>query len=129
MKETPLQIDGINDSLYAGFWIRLGSILLDFLFLIPITILILYINNLQLHFYFFTIIPSLLFGFWYNVYLVQKYGGTPCKLISGIKIIKLNGENIEWKEAILRYIILFGIILFSIYIMICSINVADSSSY
>ena len=129
MTETPLTIDGITNSLYAGFWIRLGSILLDFIIIIPFTGIILYVNNLQLNFYFYTLIPSLIFGLWYNVYLVKKYGGTPGKLIVGIKIVKINGQNVEWKEAILRHIVMFGITLISIYIMIRSIGIADNTYY
>jgi uncharacterized RDD family membrane protein YckC len=34
------------------------------------------------------------------IYLVKKYGGTPGKLIVGIKIIKLDGTDVTWKEAI-----------------------------
>jgi len=128
-EETPLKIDGITDSLYAGFWVRLGSIFLDFLIIIPFTTIILYLNNLQLNFYFFTLIPSLIFGLWYNVFLVNKYGGTPGKLLVGIKIIKINGQSVEWKEAILRHIVMFGITLISIFIMIRSIGIADSNYY
>ncbi len=129
MTRTPLKIDGITDSLYAGFWARLGSLLLDLIIIIPFTGIILYVNNLQLNFYFFTVIPSLIFGLWYNVYLVQKYGGTPGKLLLGIKVIKINGENVEWREAILRHIVLFAITLISVFIIIRSIGIADHTYY
>ena len=61
--------------------------------------------------YFYTIIPNLLFGVIYHIYLPKKYGGTPGKLIVGIKIIKLNGKPITWKEAILRESVM-SVILF-----------------
>ena len=92
MSKTPLQLAGISKPLYAGFWIRFGSLLLDFLIILPVTFILYYINNRALGNYMLTIVPSLLFGLWYNVYLVQKYGGTPGKLIAGIKIIDLNGR-------------------------------------
>jgi len=129
MTKTPLRISGILNSIYAGFWIRLGSILLDTLILLPVTGIILYVNNLRIENYMFTIIPSLIFGLWYNVYLVKKYGGTPGKLIVGIKIIASNGNKIEWKHAILRYIVLFLITLISVFIMIRSIGIADNAYY
>lgn len=129
MIQTPLKIDGITDSLYAGFWSRLGSLLLDLLIIIPFTGIMLYLNNVGLEIYYITILPSLIFGLWYNVYLIQKYGGTPGKLIVGIKVIKINGEKVEWKEAILRHIVMFGITLISVFIMIRSIGIADESYY
>jgi uncharacterized RDD family membrane protein YckC len=114
MTKTPLKIDGISDPLYAGFWSRLGSLLLDFLIILPFTGLIVFVNNLSLRNYIFTIVPSLIFGLWYNVYLVQKYGGTPGKLIAGIKIITSSGKKVEWKHAILRHLVLFILTLFSV---------------
>ena len=129
MAKTPLKIDKIRESLYAGFWVRLGSLLLDFIIIIPFTGIIVYINNQGLNNYYFTIIPSLIFGLWYNVYLVKKYGGTPGKLITGIKIIRINGEKVRWQEAILRHIVTFGISLLFIVIMIRSIGIADESYY
>ena len=129
MNETPLKIEGIEESLYAGFWSRLGSLFLDFLIVIPFTGLILYINSLGLNNYFITVIPGLAFSLWYHVYLVKKHGGTPGKLIVGIKIININGEKVDWKEAILRHIVLFGITLISVFVMIRAIGLADESQY
>lgn len=40
----------------------------------------------------------------YEVYLVKRFGGTPGKLIVGIKIIKVDGSAIGYREAILRYL-------------------------
>ncbi len=125
MTKTPLKIGGISNSLYAGFWIRLGSLLLDFLIILPVTGVILYVNNLAMTNYMYTIIPSLIFGLWYNIYLVQKYGGTPGKLIVGIKIITSDGNKIKWKHAILRHIVLFILTLLSVFIITRSIGFAD----
>lgn len=126
-KQTPLQIEGIHDSLYAGFWSRLGSLLLDAIFMIPIVFLTLYLNGLGKNIYFITFIPNFLFGLWYGIYLPKKYGGTPGKLVVGIKIIRIDGEPIDWKESILRYSINLVIILFSVIMMtVCILQVDDS---
>ncbi len=101
-KQTPIQIDGINDNIYAGFWARLGSLLLDALFMMPIIGLTLYLNGLDKNVYFITFLPNFIFGLWYGIYLPKKYGGTPGKLLVGLKIIRLDGETIDWKESILR---------------------------
>src|SRR6478672_11935008 len=97
-QQIPLTIDGINESIYAGFWTRLGALLLDLLIILPYLLLILYINGLSKNAYYFTFIPDLIFDFWFCVYLVKKYGGTPGKLLLGIKIIKLDGTDVTWKE-------------------------------
>jgi len=128
-KKTPLQLEGIYENIYAGFWVRLGSLFLDFIIIIPVVVLVLYLNSLDKNIYFITVIPNLIFGAWYNIYLPKKYGGTPGKLISGIKIIRLDGESIDWKEAILRYIILFCLGLLACFMMINSILQADEETY
>jgi len=47
-------------------------------------------------------IPGILFGLFYDVYLVRRFGGTPGKLLAGIRIRKLNGEPVGYREAFLR---------------------------
>lgn len=128
-KTTPLSIQGVHENIYAGFWIRLGSILLDFIIILPVTLLILYANSLSLNTFYFTIIPGLLFHFWYSFYLVKRNGGTPGKLIAGIKILKINGEDVDWKEAILRQIVSFCITLFATIITIIAISKADGAYF
>ena len=127
--QTPLRLDGVIENIYAGFWIRLGSLFLDFLFVIPVTILTLYLNSLGKNVYFYTIIPSLLFGLWYNIYLPKRYSGTPGKLVAGIKIIRLDGQSIDWKEAILRHIVLLVLSILSIIVMVSCIINADENTY
>jgi len=128
-KQTPLSIEGINENIYAGFWIRLGSLLLDFLIMIPVIFLTLYLNGLSKNAYYFTFIPSLIFHFWYSIYLVKKHGGTPGKLIAGIKILKINGENVTWKESILRQIVTFILTIFASVITIIALSKADGEYY
>lgn len=102
IQQPTLSLDDADDHIYAGFWKRLASQLLDLVIVAPVLVGILYLNGFGKYVYFYTCIPNLLFAAWYHVYLPKKYGGTPGKLLVGIKILKLNGEPIEWKEAILR---------------------------
>lgn len=128
-KQTPLQIDGVTESLYAGFWARLGSLLLDGIIMMPVIFLTLYLNGLGKNIYFITFIPNFIFGLWYGIYLPKKYGGTPGKLIVGIKIIRIDGQAIDWKESFLRYSINFALILFSVIMMTVCLLQADDSVY
>jgi len=125
----PLQIEGINDNIYAGFGSRFASLILDFLIVIPVVILILYLNGLSVNAFFYTLIPNLLFGLWFQIYLPKKYGGTPGKLIMGIKIIQINGKPIDWKEAFLRHSVLLVLTLFSSILMVVCLLKADETVY
>lgn len=117
IKQIPLSINNISKGIYAGFWSRLGSLILDGLILSPLVLIFGALNAQGRSIYFYTIIPYLLITVWYEIYLVKKNGGTPGKLLSGIKIIKLNGNNVGWKEAILRHSVsLFFMVLKSIVI-------------
>ncbi len=59
------------------------------------------------------LIPGIFFGLFYSVYLVRRYGGTPGKLIMGIRIRKLDGEPVGYYEALLRYFpeFIFGLLI------------------
>jgi uncharacterized RDD family membrane protein YckC len=128
-KITPLEIDGIAESIYAGFWTRLGSILLDFLILLPIITVILYLNGLGKNIYFFTLIPNILLQIWYNIYLPKKYGGSPGKLAVGIRIIRLDGQPIGWKEAILRNAVSLALTILSSLVMTSCLLKADDAIF
>jgi uncharacterized RDD family membrane protein YckC len=128
-KQTPLEIEGITESLYAGFWARLGSLLLDAIFMTPILFLIMYLNGLGKYVYFITFIPILVFGLWYNIYLPKKHGGTPGKLVAGIQIIRLDGEAIGWKEAFLRHSVVLTLTLLSGILMTVCLLQADETTF
>ena len=89
---------------YAGFWRRLGALLLDGLILFPISATSMWCFSHYRLFYLYTLLPMTLFGLFFSVYLVRRYGGTPGKLIAGIRIRKVNGDAIGYREAMLRYL-------------------------
>ena len=89
---------------YAGFWRRFGAFWLDFLVLLPLSALNLWgIAHYRL-FLAYSFLPGTAFGFFYSVYLVRRYGGTPGKLMAGLRIRKINGAEIGYREAVLRYL-------------------------
>jgi uncharacterized RDD family membrane protein YckC len=101
----PKEFPGLNDSIYAGFWRRLGAFLIDLLINAPIIIATFYIQNLNRLNFLYTLIPSYGFYIFYNFYLVRRYEGTPGKRIVKIKIKQKDGKRITWKEVILREIV------------------------
>jgi uncharacterized RDD family membrane protein YckC len=125
----PMEIEGINDKIYSGFLSRLGANLLDGLIILPYSFLFLFINFFDKNVYLFTIVPNLLFIFWYNIYLPKRYGGTPGKLIVGIKIVKIDASPIDWKEAFLRYSVNIVFSFLSIAIMAMAVLLADKEIY
>lgn len=96
---------------YVGFWKRFGAYCLDVIVFLPIMGLSLWGNEQSRLFQLYWLIPGLIIGLWLHVYLVRTYGGTPGKLLLKIKIAKVDGSDVGYKEAILRYSVLFAISL------------------
>jgi uncharacterized RDD family membrane protein YckC len=94
-----------TDSLrYAGFWPRLASLLLDLVVMLPLAALVLLGEARYRLFSLYYFLPGILFQLFYSVYLVKQFGGTPGKLIMGIRIRKLDGQSVGYREALLRYL-------------------------
>lgn len=127
--ELPERIPGTHDSIYGGFGIRLGSLLLDGLFCLPVSALVLYLQSFGRDAYLLSAFPLLIFSLWYGVYLPARYGGTPGKQVIGLTILKINGEPIGMKEAFMRNIVSFGISLFSMGIMTIALSKIDNEYY
>ena len=125
----PTKFPGIGSEVYAGLWIRAAAKILDFIILLPLAGISLYINGLSKSAYFYTVVPNLLFGVFYEVYLVKVYGGTPGKLIMDIKIIQKNGDDVNWNAAIYRYAVDFCLAVLGIYLIIMTLNSIDDSFY
>ena len=89
---------------YAGFGSRLASLLLDFIIMLPWMALSFWGSAQFRLFEVYYFIPGIVFGLFYSVYLVRRFGGTPGKLMVGIRIRKLDGEPVGYREAFLRYL-------------------------
>ena len=110
---------------YAGFWPRLGAMLLDFLVLIPLLVVILWGQHHYRLFDVYYLLPRILIGLIFGVYLVQRFGGTPGKRMLGLRILRLNGETAGFKRAFVRYLpnfILDSIAAFAIAIPLLHIS-------
>jgi uncharacterized RDD family membrane protein YckC len=125
----PTRFQGINEDVYAGFWVRVAAKLLDFVILLPVIGLVLYIDSLSKSANINAMIPNLLFGAAFEVVLVKIYGGTPGKLIMGLKVIKKNGDNIDWQSSFYRYSVEFFLAILGVYVMFLTLNLIDDSTY
>jgi uncharacterized RDD family membrane protein YckC len=92
------------DLRYGGFWRRFGALWLDVLFQAPLTVLVLWADSCSRLFSIWYCLPGLMIGLVYNVYLVKRFGGTPGKLVAGLRIAKVDGSKIGYREAFLRYL-------------------------
>ncbi len=127
--ELPEQIPGTNENIYGGFWLRLGSLMLDGVFCMPVTAIVLFLQSFGSSTYAMCIIPLLAFNLWYSVYLPARYGATPGKLVVGLTILKVDGEAIGLKEAFMRNIVTLGISIFSMCIMLLALYRVDADTY
>jgi uncharacterized RDD family membrane protein YckC len=93
--EPPLQ--------YGGFWVRFAAFWLDALILLPLTGLRFWGDQQYRLFPIYSFIPDMLIGLFYSVYLVRRFGGTPGKLIMGLRIRKVTGGPVGYREALLRF--------------------------
>src|SRR5437867_453474 len=89
---------------YAGFWPRLGALILDVLILLPLSALAFWGGERYRLFDVYYLVPGTLLGLFYSVYVVQRFGGTPGKLIVGVRIRRVSGEPVGYREAFLRYL-------------------------
>jgi uncharacterized RDD family membrane protein YckC len=127
-KQIPLSINKIGD-FYSDFSSRLGAGLLDVLISCPVWILVAIINSQSMNMQYFTLLLNLIFTVWYMIYLPKRYGGTPGKLVTGLKIIKVDGSDITWNEAFLRYSVSLGFALLMAPATIFALMQADAETY
>ena len=100
---------GESDLTYVGFWKRLGAYALDVAIFLPYGLAVqnfIYSNKYALLGNF---ILTTIFGLVFWVYLVSRFGGSPGKLLMRIRIVKIDGGAVSYREAILRYSVLFAI--------------------
>jgi len=125
--EKNAKISGIKPPLpspspYGGFWVRLGALLIDLVIWSPVAVFTLWMSNhIRLFQVYWWPFGSLL-GIFYSVYLVKRFGGTPGKLILGLRIAKVDGSPAGYREAILRYFpgFVFGLFSFVAYVIALS---------
>ncbi|MBL0743919.1 RDD family protein [Chryseolinea lacunae] len=97
--------------IYGGFWIRLGSLFLDFLIVLPIGLFFHFAGGFGRVVHLYTIAPHFMVLIFFHVYCVKRWGGTPGKLIVGLKIVKENGEDVGWREAFVRHSVMLALSL------------------
>lgn len=116
-------------SIYAGFWRRFASLLIDSLLTMPYLWLDVYLRSKNEMLFYSTLLFGFVFQLWFSIYLVKVFGGTPGRLIVGIKILKLNGSDITWREAILRESLSIGFSIFAFMLSLYALPLIDWDYY
>ena len=112
---------------YGGFFLRFAAFWLDGIILLP---LIGVQFLLQAHYRLFNayyLVPGLCLSLFYSVYLVKRFGGTPGKLILGLRIVKKDGLPVGYREAFLRFLpeLLLGEAAF-VALILSTLRISDS---
>jgi uncharacterized RDD family membrane protein YckC len=96
----------MNEMTYAGFWQRFGAFWVDLVVLLPLTGLAYVWGEYSRLYQIYWLLPGIVFGLWYHVYLVVRFGGTPGKLILNMRVAMVDGSPVTPKAALLRYSVL-----------------------
>lgn len=89
---------------YGGFWRRFGAFWLDALIFAPAGVFAIWFYGQARWAPVVWLIPAICIGVWYHVHLVKRFGATPGKLLLGLRIVRLDGGPVAYKEALLRYL-------------------------
>jgi len=112
---------------YAGFWRRFGAFWLDVVVFMPVGIFAIWFWGQTQAAQTIWLLPGAAIGVWFHVYLVKRYGGTPGKLMLGLRILKVDGSPVGYKEAMLRYSPLFALaLLASVAFALASWNLSEA---
>ncbi|WP_426105407.1 RDD family protein [Massilia sp. TSP1-1-2] len=92
---------------YSRFWDRVGAALIDFLIALPLMGLNFFFGGETRLFQLYLLVPVQILTLTMHVYMVVKHGGSPGKMLVGLRIAKLDGSPATLKEAALRYSVLW----------------------
>ncbi|MFY0627698.1 MAG: RDD family protein [Reichenbachiella sp.] len=119
-----------DESVYAGFGPRIGAFVLDFLIIMPFAIGLGFLQGMSQQVALVTLVfQALVFGFIYQIFFIKQYGATPGKHIAGIKVVKLDGTDVGWNEAILRAFVDILFMIFGLVITYMAIMSMSDEAY
>jgi uncharacterized RDD family membrane protein YckC len=103
----PVEGASQDDLIYVGFWLRLAAYAIDIAIVLPLALLTKNVIYISRSAYLADLIVGTLIAILFEVYLVKRFGGSPGKIILKIRIAKLDGSPVGYREACIRYSVLF----------------------
>jgi uncharacterized RDD family membrane protein YckC len=109
-----MNVSGVNESgvvpeheyKYAGFWVRVGAYAIDFLLILPYAFFARWLASRSAAGFIATQAIGFVIAIVFHVYLVKRFGGSPGKVLLKLRIAKLDGTRVGYREAWLRYSVL-----------------------
>ena len=86
---------------YAGFWIRFGASIVDWLLLSLLNLLFVYALGPIFLYYIISLIAGIAY---YVCFWGWQNGQTPGKMIFRIRIVRIDGSPLTWGNALVRYL-------------------------
>jgi uncharacterized RDD family membrane protein YckC len=117
---------------YGSYLRRAGALLLDMLFFVPAGALAALAGTTPTAFAATRGLACVLLWCLLNVFLVQRYGGSPGKLALGLRIVRADGTAVGYREALLRnsVVLLFLVLYFAtLYLGFAQIPQAEWDGY
>jgi len=87
---------------YASFWQRFWAAIIDAFILLAVTLPVFWVESFSRILALVLVVPMSALYLGYNVYCHGRFGQTIGKREERIKVVKLNGDRIGWREAWLR---------------------------
>ena len=128
-KKLPLYLENTFESIYSNFGARFGAVCLEGLFMIPLTVGVLYCNSQSLTNYYYTFVVSQLVYLVYFIYLPVRYGATPGKRLLGMTILKIDGSAIGYRESFLKMLPMLIFALIGFLVQSYQISLADADTF
>lgn len=115
---------------YGGFWRRVGAFFIDMAIMLPLVLPLVYLGlPWSQSFLLYWFLPSLALNLTYNVYLVNRFGGTPGQLLCKCRIRMLDGAPVTCQAALLRYAVLLALTTLSAIAGIIGVLRIDEAAY
>ena len=112
---------------YAGFRVRFGAVIVDLLVFIPFIVIYFWLEGESKQLALAYSIPYSLLYAGYNIYFHGRFGQTLGKMALGIKVVRLDGMAMLYREAFLRHAVdLFLGILMTAASIIAYLSVSDA---
>jgi uncharacterized RDD family membrane protein YckC len=90
---------------YAGFEKRLFANLIDVLVLLPLTIVLSVVYGQHRNLSLLVTVLAPLLSWAYTIFFHARWGQTLGKKAMNIRVVKVSGEPISWREAVLRSLV------------------------
>ncbi|HEY0062700.1 MAG TPA: RDD family protein [Telluria sp.] len=82
---------------------RMGASLIDFVIVLPLVVLEIYLSTQTRLAELYMLVPYQLLVIYLFIVMVRTHGGSPGKRLTGLRIVMLDGAPVTWKASVLRY--------------------------